>query len=213
MPSSTSHFATCHVADDKSAGMIKELAESIGCVMVPKAELDAERKPVTILTGLLTGPASQRERPELERFLKHEKKRVTIPGRLEFYSLISVKRSGNKLLKIVVDDDTMERMRELDFQLRVGASGLVKFLDEREAKKTNKQTRANRIHELEKEMTGLKEKLIAIHKEKRELEADTESVASLGLSGLVVDNAAMDTDEAKEGNKTDEEDVEDLLKD
>ena len=209
----TSHFATCHVADSSSAGMIKELAESIGFVVVPKAELEAERKPVTILTGLLTGPASKRERPEIERFLKFEATRVKIPGRIEFYSLISVERSGNKLLKIVVDDDAMERMRELDFQLRVGASGNVKFQDEREAKKSNKQTRANRIHDMEKEIGGLKERLVELQKKRRELEADNESVASLGLSKLQVESAAMDTEEAKEGNKSVEEEVEELLKD
>ena len=38
-------------------------------------------------------------------------------------------------------------------------------------------------------------------------------MASLGLSKLQVESAAMDTEEAKEGNKSVEEEVEELLKD
>ena len=42
------------------------------------------------------------------------------------------------------------------------------------------------------------------------MEADTESVASLGKSSLAVENAAKDTEKAK-GDKSLEEEVEELL--
>ena len=181
----TSHYATCFVADQESVVSLDEVVKSAGLVLESKDSLIAERKPVTILTGLLQGPAAKRERHEIERFLKFEQKRVQLPGRLEFYSAIPIKRSGNTLLRIAVDDDAFSKLKELDFQLRIGASGQVRFEDERAEKKTNKQTREVKIHELESSIHALKNKLVTLAKEKRDLEkAETESVASLGLSAL-----------------------------
>ena len=133
---------------------------------------------------MLTGPAAKRTRSELECLLKYECHRVKIPGRCEYYSEIPVHRSGNKLLKVKVDDDAMERLRELDFQVRVGASGMVKFQDKREAKQVNKQTRANRLQECNNELEELRKKLVECEARKQGIEADTESVGSGGITGL-----------------------------
>ena len=41
-------------------------------------------------------------------------------------------KSGNLLLRIVLDDEAKERLNECDSQLRIGASGLVRFTDNRQ---------------------------------------------------------------------------------
>ena len=208
----TSHFATCYVADQESVVSLDEVVKSAGFILERKETLVAERKPVTILTGLLQGPAAKRERNEIERFLKFEQARVKIPGRIEFYSSIPIKRSGNTLLRIAVDDDAFSRMKEVDFQLRIGASGLVRFEDERASKKTNKQTREVKIHELETSIHDLKNKLVTLAKEKRELEkSETESVASLGLSGLNVGESSKGEPTKETAMDIADEEVNELL--
>ena len=213
----TSHYATCYVADQESVVSLEEVVKSAGFILIKKETLAAERKPVTILTGLLQGPAARRERNEIERFLKFEQARVKIPGRIEFYSSIPIRRSGNTLLRIAVDDDAFSRMKELEFQLRIGASGQVRFEDERASKKTNKQTREVKIHELESSITDLKKKLITLAKEKRELESvETASVGTLGMSELnmeVDSNAEEPKGEPSKSTTADipDEEVKELL--
>ena len=112
---------------------------------------------------------------------------VKIPGKLQYHSAHKVASSGNLLLKILVDEDAEPRFKELSYQLRMGASGYVKFEDDRAKRKVDKRTRAKQIEDLEAELEAEKKKLDERIKYLNQLKnSDNESVASMGLSGLNV---------------------------
>ena len=159
-----------------------------GFIAVRKDVLLESRKPTTILSGLVTGPASKRDRSVLERLLKFECDRVGITGRLEFHSSSLIQKSGNLLLRIVVDDDAKGELSRLDNELRIGASGKVKFLDEREEKKSNPEWKRRRLAELEQKIAEGKQLIKEMAEEGQKLcetlEDNPPSVGSLGMSGL-----------------------------
>ena len=109
---------------------------------LPKNALLDERKPTKVLTGLVSGPAASRDRTTLERLIMFEKKRVGICGRMEYHSATIVQKSGNLLLRIVTDKDALEGLKKVDFELRIGASGKVKFSDPSEGEETHRRTDA-----------------------------------------------------------------------
>ena len=123
---------------------------------------------------------------ELERFLKVEVDRVKIPGFIKIFNTTKIERSGNALLRISVCAEAKERLKQLDYQLRIGASGFTKFEDVRAGKKViNCSSRQERIAELRKSIAEEKERFAARCKELRDLEkAETESVGSMGVSNL-----------------------------
>ena len=182
----TNQLASVHIADSQSCDSMVEVAKNLKLQLVPRAELEAERKPTTILTGLVIPPAARRSREVIERFLKFEKQRNKIPGRLEFYSAISLPQSENLLLRIIVDDEAKEELERIDSSLRIGASGLVKFLDERADKRVNAQTRKVKLAKLEAELEEKKKAVRELITQTRELKAETESVGSVGMSSLTV---------------------------
>ena len=79
--------------------------------------------------------AALRERKVLERLLKFEAKRLGVNGRPEYHSSSIIQKSDNLLLRILVDEDAMENLKQVDFEMRIGASGKVKFSDDRASKK------------------------------------------------------------------------------
>ena len=151
----TNHFASVWVKDDHSAYAVEKVVNSKGYVLKRKTELLESRKPITILSGLVKGPAANSDRGFLERCLKFEIKRTEIPGRLEFYQAVDT-TAGNKILKVLADEDAMLRLAQLDFELCNGTSGRVKFLDERASKKSNPQSRKLKAAQLDKEIEELK---------------------------------------------------------
>ncbi|MEO0804544.1 MAG: hypothetical protein AAFY57_20100, partial [Cyanobacteria bacterium J06642_2] len=208
----TTKLASIFIADERSVEMVAKEAEKLDITLKSREAVEAERKPTVILSGLITGQAAKRERQEIERFLKAEVKRMAIPGRLHFFQSHTTK-GGNLLLKIIVDDEAEERLKELDYQLRMGASGLVKFEDDRAGKKVDQRSRKIRLEqlltEIQREKEGLKEKMKLL----RDLERiETESVGSMGLGSLNVEDKDQDSgakydhllhlmDEAKEGGE------------
>ncbi len=206
----TYKMATVHVADSASAAMVATEAKKLKLVLKSRAQVEAERRPTVILTGLITGPAAKRERQEIERFLKAEVNRMAIPGRLQFYQGVPTK-AGNLLLRIIVDDFAEERLKQLDYQLRVGASGLVKFEDERASKKVDQRSRAIKLERLQAEIEQGREQLKAKCKALRELQrCDTESVGSMGLGNLQMETETGSSTEAPaERLATVDEDTED----
>jgi len=191
----TPKTASIHLADSASVQEVRRIVEQAGCIIMEMSALEQQRKPTTVLVGLVTGTAARSPRETLERCLKFEKDRRGIPGRLEFYSLVELP-SGNALLRIVVDDDAKEAMKEHGYHLRVGASGSVLFGDHRLRMKVDEHTRQEKINDLERQIEAGKKQLIALSKDKRELlEAETESVGSLGVSGLEVDEVMQGDNE------------------
>ena len=201
----TNQLATFSVPNDTSAGQVEAVVREHGFLAVPKAAIMNERRPSKILTGLVTGPAASRDRTTLERLLRFEAARLKISGRMEYHSAHLVQKSGNLLLKIVVDDVAMQGMEENSFELRIGASGKVKFLDDRAEKKINKQEdRKLQIEALEKQIEEQKNLLKETLRQRKELEqVDTDSVGSAGLSQLSVDVDEMETEAEKEKAETD----------
>ena len=164
---------------------------------LPKNALLDERKPTKVLTGLVSGPAASRDRSILERLITFEKKRVDIRGRMEYHSSTVVQKSGNLLLRIVTDEDALEDLKKVDFELRIGASGKVKFSDPSAEKKlTAEQMREKRRSELEESIASDKIRIKERLAELRALNEETESIGSLGMSSMTVEDAnKMDVSE------------------
>lgn len=187
----SNHYASVWVMDTESGKAVHEVVKSLGFNLIEKSQLLKVRKPPTILSGLLKGPAAKRDRDVLQRFLQFEKQRSHIPGRLDFYQAVDTP-AGNKILRIVVDEDTMVRLAELDFELCIGASGRVKFADERANKTSSTQSRKVKLAMLEKETKELKERLVKMTQERLELQkAETESVGSVGISTMEITDAEV----------------------
>ena len=181
----SSTMATISIADSASVKEVERIVEASQFLLATKEDIENERKPTTVLTGLVTGSAARRSKEELERFIKAEKARLAIPGRLDFNSTLPIAKSGNLLLRIRVDDEAKERLSEVNNQLRIGASGQVKFEDERKKVVVNQQTRQERIRDLEKRIADEQEKIRQLCIERRDLEkAETESVGSMGMGTL-----------------------------
>ena len=180
----TSQMATFCAPNADSAGQVEKIIREHGFFVMKKETLMEERKPTRILSGLVTGPTAGRDRKVLERLLKYEADRVGVTGRLEYYSSHLVKKSGNLILKLVADDEAIAGLTRCEFELRLGASGKVKFQDERADKKTSRQTK---LEELESRIKEQKQLLQQAIQERRALEdVETASVGSMGVSKLHV---------------------------
>ncbi len=189
-------LATVHVADSTTAETLKRLATAEGCRLLTRAQLAEVRKPTTILSGLLTGPAASGRKETLDLYVKAEKHRRGIPGRMEVCQTFETK-AGNLVLKLLVDEEALTRVRELDMNLRIGGTGLVHFTDLTEDKKLNNA--AARQAALEAKRKELREKEDALRKaalELREAEREAEEaletdseVGSLGASSMAISGA------------------------
>ena len=117
---------------------------------------------------------------------------------MEYYSSHPIEKSGNLLLKILLDDRAMACLEERKFELRIGASGRVKFSDERADKKTSKAEKQKAEREelmrtFEEQKKAMKESLEKI----RALQPDEESVGSMGVSNL-----SMETEQTETGKQS-----------
>ena len=176
----SSTMATFSVPNDVSAGQVEMIVKAKGYLALPKNALPDERKPTKVLTGLVSGPAASRDRTTLERLIMFEKKRVGICGRMEYHSATVVQKSGNLLLRIVTDKDALEGLKKVDFELRIGASGKVKFSDPSAEKK-----RAELEESSAADKIRIKERLAEL----RALNEETESIGSMGMSGMTVEDS------------------------
>ena len=198
-----STMATFSVPNDVSAGQVEMIVRAKGYLALPKNALLNERKPTKVLTGLVSGPAASRERSTLERLIAFEKKRVDICGRMEYHSSTVVQKSGNLLLRIVTDEDALEDLKKVDFELRIGASGKVKFTDPSAEKKlTAEQMRDKRRAELEESIAADKVRIKERLAELRSLNEETESIGSMGMSSMTVGDSKMDVSEKDKEEET-----------
>ena len=194
----TLSLATVSFLDQEAHDKVVGLVKSKGFNCMRREELEAMRKPTKILSGLLSGPVAKRTRQELERLLKFGQDKYNIHGRMEYYTAIEIPRSGNKLLRIKVDSDAEEGMKELNYELPLGASGKVRFEDESANKKLTPENKRRKLEELEAKISEEKSKIEELVKQRIELDkAEVESVGSLGLSGLEM---AEGTKDPKAGN-------------
>ena len=192
----TTRTAAVFLADNQSVETVKQEAGKLGLKLMSRAQYDIERPVTKLFSGLITGPAAKRDRKDLERFLKVESDRVRIPGYIRVYNATPIERSGNALLKISVCAEAEKRLEELDYQLRIGASGLTKFVDMRAGKKLdNQQSRQNRLEELHRLVDEDKKRMVQRLEELRQLEKDeTSSVGSMGVSKLTVKDKDKDSE-------------------
>ena len=204
----TTRTATVFLEDSTSVETVRQEAEKPNLRLMPKAQYESERPETNVLTGLITGPAAKRDRKDLERFLKAEVDRVKIPGHVSVFNTTPIERSGNTLLRISVCANAMEKLKLLEFQLRIGASGYVKFEDTRASKKLDRsKSRKAKMEELHKKIAEDKKKIQERLKELKDLEkADTESIGSMGVSNLDIDQRDnVEAMEEEELLKTDDE--------
>ncbi len=193
----TNQVATVHVADSQSATRLSDLAAKEGMKLLTAQELAAVRKPTKILTGLVTGPAARKERAILDLYVKAQKECQRIPGRMEVCQTFETK-AGNLLMKLVVDEEAMSRLKEIDHTLRIGASGLVKFADVTEGKRLDNVAAKNaalakRKEELKEKEQALRDAAAALRQAERDAEEakETESVGSLGAGALSLADADL----------------------
>ena len=192
------HWATVHASDGTAEKELRQVASKYNLVLVPKAELEAVRKPTKMFMGLITGPAAKHSKETLERLLKFECERNKIPGRLSYVSSTPVARSGNVLLRVCVDADAEERLKEIGGTLRIGASGNVKLEDTRAKYTVDASTRLEKINKLEEEIEAAKASLTQKVKIKRELEQQMdldEALPSGSTTPLNSDKAQKPTSE------------------
>ena len=202
----TSLYASVHVGDAASAMAMVCEGKKLKLKLVKKAEFEKSRKNFVIMTGLVTGPAAQRDKKTLDRFIKAEMNLKKVPGDIEVYSLHPT-ASHNLLLSIKVDEDAEPRLKELDYTLRVGASGPVKFADTRSDKKVDQRTRAQRLELLKQKLEEKREELReheARIEELNKLETVSE-VGSLGVSAMDLDSGNQETAKQDEASKSDDE--------
>ena len=199
----SSVLAMFSVPDDISVKQVTEIVNKSGLLAIPKAKLLEKRRPTTILTGLVTGPAAKRDKAVLSRVIEHQKTKHKIRGRLEIYDGFGVVKSGNLLLKLLADDVAMEDLQRIDFELHFGASGKVKFTDETADKKITPESRKRRLKELEASLDEHRKRAQEILPKKRELEKlldePLESVGSCGMGSLSVEDADMEESTEKTG--------------
>ena len=204
----TTRSASVFLADPQSVETVKQEAAKLDLKLVSKAQYEADHPVTKVYSGLITGPAAKRDRKDLERFLKVETDRVRIPGFIRVYNVTPIARSGNALLKISVCAEAEKRLEELDHQLRIGASGLTKFVDMRAGKKLdNQQSRQNRLEELHRLVDEDKKRMVQRLEELRQLEKDeTSSVGSMGVSKLTVKDKAGEVEAMEEEELLKEDD-------
>ena len=118
---------------------VKQEAVKLNRMLMSKVQYEAEHPVTKIFCRLITGPAAKHDRKDLERFLKVETDKVRIPGYIRVYNVTPIERSDNALLKISVCAEAEKKLEELGFQLRIGASGLTKFVDMRAGKMLDNQ--------------------------------------------------------------------------
>ena len=172
-------LATVNVTDEKSREALQGEAKKMKLQVVDARQLRAERRPVKILSGLLTGPASKHSREVLEKLIKFEVDRQKIAGRLEIASSVTVPRSGNLVLRILVDDVAEARMKELRYELRIGASGKVRFEDPKTKHSVDSNARKMRYDKVVKEIEAGKKKIEALCKQRAQLDEEMDLAEAL----------------------------------
>ena len=120
--------------------------------------------------------------------------RRKMPGQIAYYSSHKT-GNNNLLLSIKVDEDAEPGLEELDYSLRIGASGLVKFADNRSDKRVDQKTRAKRLEELQEEIQQAREVLRQKVERAKELNnLEEQSVGSLGVSTLELAEVTKEAD-------------------
>ena len=194
-------MASVYAADGRSADAIAGIIKSMGLEFDLFDRLMERRRPSKIISGLVMGPAANRDREYYDRALKHEVEAKKIPGRLEVFSM-DITTPRGRILKLRADDIALARLGELDNTIHIGSAGRILFTEVKEVDGVdkvlpkdagNKQTTAEdlaRLEQLNKEIAEAKRFIVEKTKARREIEtAETASVGSLGMSEVNISPA------------------------
>ena len=153
----TQKITTVHFADRESGKAIQSIVVKYNYKLIPAEELEAIRKPVKFLTALIRGAERELSMEWLARILKLEKDRRKIPGRIELTAANKVERSGNLILRILVDETAEERLKQLGFSITFGTNGRVKLEYERNPSKVDEAAQSLRaqLEELRKKQAEI----------------------------------------------------------
>ena len=193
-----SSFATVYLADDKAVEAVRTVVDKLGLEMMDIEDLKEIRRPTKMFTGLLTGAAARRDKTILEEYVKHEARMKNITGRMEIAGEMMC-ASGNKILRLKVDDIAEEGLSRCNYELSIGTSGKVKFTDVRDkSTKGGYAERARRAEELLKKIRDEKAKIAAreVELEEEISKAEEASIGSCGMSSLNVEDTAGEKMEA-----------------
>ena len=187
------------------AKKVCDFIEKLGYRCVERALFEAMKRPTKFISGLLTGAIASRSKEELERVVKLETKRLAIPGLVDVMSTHDITTSGNKILKLRVDNEAYEALEKVQFDLHLASSGKVRFNDPTKTKKVDNNAK---LQDLQQRIAEDKKKILEMEAKEADLKEklETDSVASLGLS-------KMQVEAGEETEKTTDEVMLDLLDD
>ena len=160
-------FAKVSLADSKSAEEVRKCISNMGYVVKEITELLSERRPSMVLSGLLKGATADCSKEDLSVIMKSAAAKNSIAGRIEVTECLKTK-NGNAILRIRVDDIALERIRELNMELRLATAGKVRFS---EANKTliksdaAREAATQRIKYLEEEIRKETDKITTLNME------------------------------------------------
>ena len=193
-----SSYATVYLADDKTVSIMKTVVDKLGLRMMNIEDLKIIRRPTKMFTGLLTGAAARRDMGVLEEYVKYEARTRNIIGRIEVAGEMPCS-SGNKILRLKVDDIAEEGLRRCNYELYIGTSGKVKFSDVRDKSTSGGNfERKQRTEELLQKIKEDKAKIAAREAEIAEIsKAEEASIGSCGMSNLQVEDTEGEKMEAE----------------
>lgn len=193
------NLAEIHFTRGESIPTVADLVKTFNLKLVGKEDLLQRRRPTKLMSGLITAPAASLPDETLTKAFKQEVLASKVDGRLEFVSTVTVARSGNKILRILVDDIAVQSLGARGNTLNLMGMGEVLFSDVKGQNTTLNKTAANlqsKARDLEERRKRLAEETEALKaaEEKLENERESQSVGSCGISGMNI-GVAMDTTE------------------
>ena len=120
-------LAIVQTLDGKSAATVDKIVQDLGYILVEKSIYLKETKDMILLSGTAQGSTTARmDDRTLEMFLQVEKRRLNIPGKLQFHNVTEVAEK-KILFCITADEAALAKLADLNFELRLGTFGTIKF--------------------------------------------------------------------------------------
>jgi hypothetical protein len=200
-------YATVAVSDDKSWKTLRSLVFKMGFLLIPQEELIESRAPTRIYSGLIKGPTAKLSEDDLGELVKRQALTNGIKGRFEVINTVAITSSGNKILRLRVDDRAREGFERVKCELRLAMAGRIRFTDVKSVntlenkRSKGKASAEQRLGELELEIAKQRAVIAELEEVETAMEHETSrsAASSLGMSNLRVDaEVPTPTDEEAE---------------
>ena len=113
--------------DGKSAATVDKIIQDLGFILIEKGIYESQTASMTLLSGTAQGSRTTRkDDATLEMFLQVEKRRLNIPGKLQFHHVTEITEK-KIIINITADKIALAKLERLNFELRLGTFGTIKF--------------------------------------------------------------------------------------